>query len=126
MRRETEPQLIFGDVMEHTRGNLMSAVEKKVHFDDIVLPLKGHVSVMVRFPSNAKWKFSKRAFPVEEDEELIVLWTVQVLPITWMSWLNILVDWDSTASWEMRMYVESFLYLYWSLPSTISTSMRAL
>ena len=98
-----ELQLIFGDFMEHTRGNLMSAVEKNVHWDDTVLPLKGQVSVMVRLPSNLKWKFSKRALPVEDDEELINLWTVQVLPITWMSWLNILVDWDKTASWEMRM-----------------------
>ena len=112
VRRETDPQLILGDLMEHTRGNLMSAVEKNVHCDDTVLPLKGHVSVMVRLPSNVKWKFSKRALQVEDDVELIDLWMVQVLPITWMSWLIILVDWDKTASCERRMYVESFLYLY--------------
>ena len=81
----------------------MSAVEEKVHWDDTVLPLRGQVSVMVMFPSNVKWKFSKRALPVEDDEELIDLSTLQVLPITWMSWLKILVDWDKTASWEMRM-----------------------
>ena len=81
----------------------MSAVEEKVHWNEIVLPLRGQVSVMVMFPSNLKWKFSNRALPVEDDEELIDLSSLQVLPITWMSWLNILVDWDKMASCERRM-----------------------
>ena len=81
----------------------MSAVEEKVHWNETVLPLRGQVSVMVKFPSNLKWKFSKRALPVEDDEELIDLSSMQVLPITWMSWLNILVDWDKMASCERRM-----------------------
>ena len=89
--------------MEHTRGNLMSAVEEKVHWNEIVLPLRGQVSVMVMFPSNFKWKFSNRALPVEDDEELIDLSSLQVLPIMWMSWLNILVYLDRMASCERRM-----------------------
>ena len=81
----------------------MSAVEEKVYWNDTVLPLRGQVSFMVMFPSNVKWKFSKRALPVEDDEELIDLSILQVLLITWMSWLNILVDWDKMASSERRM-----------------------
>ena len=104
--RVMELQLIFSEFNEHTTGKLSLVFAEIVQLNDDVVPLVGHVSVTVMLPSNWKLKSSKRASADGEEVALTEEWILHVLPITWMSCPNILVDLDSTASWEIRMYVD--------------------
>ena len=56
-----------------TIGNLSLALDKKVQFNEVLVPFRGHVSVSVRLPSNWKLKSSKRASVEGEDVALTEL-----------------------------------------------------
>ena len=121
-----ESQLILFELKEHTIGNLSLACDTNVQLNEVLVPFMGQVSVSVKFPSNWKLNSSKSASVEGEDDALTELWILHTLPITWMSWPNILVFLESTASWERRMYVDLFPYFWISFPFTIVTSMRDL
>ena len=83
-----ELQLIFSECNEHVTGSLSLAFAKIVQLNDDHVPLVGHVSVTVRFPSslNSKSLKSLKRASVDGDEvALTEEWMRHVLPIRWRS-----------------------------------------
>ena len=118
----TELQLISLDFNEHTIGNLIVAVESKVHSDECVDPFKGQISSIVNSPLKLNVNSSNSGSGDGREVALTELSTLQVLPMTLILLPNILVLFEIMASCEMMTYVEFSPYICLSLPFSICTS----
>jgi hypothetical protein len=84
----------------------------------------GQVSVSVKFPSNWKLNSSKSASVEVEDDALTELWILHTLPITWMSWQNIIGPPDKSqvshggnnGGWETNPEIWKQVDIHPSLP----------